>query len=308
MDSNWRPAADAEVLKRRAQMMRAIREHFDATETLEMDPPVVQGAPNCDPGIQPMDVSTAWGDRYLVTSPEHPLKRCVAAGLGAVWSLGPAFRDGESGSRHNPEFRMLEWYRPEWSLSQLIDECLDLFAHLTGLDEFTTRMTYRNLMKAFAQVDPFTASDEALIQALPEDLQSVPTSRGETLDLLMTHLVEPKMSKNAWIVVTDFPPEVAAQARIIEDRRGTPVAARFEIYRNGLELANGYHELLDASELRLRMEKESEEGPVDEYLLAALEHGLGECSGVAVGFDRLLMLATEKTDIREVLPFPWDRI
>ena len=246
------------------------------------------------------------------------MKRLLAAGLGSIYQICKVFRDGESGTQHNPEFSMLEWYRTGFDHFDLMDEVEQL---LTGLLSDVAPIntvyhwTYRELFLEFAGVDAFATSVAELKSVLREhNITSVGMSDADMdawLDLIMTHIIEPRLGRGL-VFIRDYPVSQAALARL---RAGTPpVAARFEVYLDGLELANGFHELADASEQRQRLEQESRKRElanidpvsIDENFLAALESGLPDCAGVALGLDRLLMIAAGATCLRDVITFPID--
>ena len=302
---DWRPRADRAALARRAALVDATRTFFRARDVLEVDPPLLQSGANLDHGVIPFAV----GDRFLPTSPEHPLKRLVAASCGAIWALSPAFRQDERGVRHAPEFRMLEWYRPGWDDVQLADECVALAATLTGFAADSERLAWRDAFRRHADLDPLACDDAALRHAAPD--APADATRHELLDLVLTSRVEPQLGRGRWTLLTDYPADQAAQARLRTHADGTRTAARFELYRNGIELANGYWELTDANELRARLAAElAARGDarlrLDERFLAAVPH-LPDCAGVAVGFDRLAMLALGADDIRAVQCFAWEQ-
>ncbi|HYE08056.1 MAG TPA: EF-P lysine aminoacylase EpmA [Planctomycetota bacterium] len=312
MADAWRPSATLAALRRRADLVERTRAFFRARGVLEVDTPVLQGGANLDAGVCPMRVEVD-GGRFLPTSPEHPLKRLVASGSGPVWTLAPAFRAGERGSRHMPEFRMLEWYRPGWDDRQLAAEAIALIAELTtrGADHAT--LSYRDACRRHAGVDPLACADSDIFAALGADGDAARGDAHAALDLLFATRVEPRLGRGGWTVITDYPPWACAQARLRRDAHGDLVAARFEIYGDGLELANGYWELDDAPDLRTRLEAEWHARPeraslrLDERFLAAMAHGLGDCAGIAVGFDRVVMLALGIEDIARVQAFAWDR-
>lgn len=309
--SEWRPMASFGVLRQRAELVERTRQFFRERGVLEVDVPVLQGGANCDRGVVPFRVETADGPRFLPTSPEHPLKRLICAGSGAIWTLAPAFRSAEHGRKHRSEFRMLEWYRPGWDDIRLCDEVIDLFDLLTGYGRAQEHLTWRDSFRRHASLDPLTASDSDLRTALGT-AASAARDRRECLDLLLSELVEPHLGRNCWTVLTDYPPEAAAQARIRTGADGTAVAARFEVYRNGIELANGYWELDDGAELARRLESErtGRDDPSailhDARFAAAMHAGLGDCAGVAVGFDRVVMLALGLNSVAETMAFPWE--
>ena len=309
----WHPSATQATLQRRAEMLTRVRRFFSDRKVMEVEVPVLQGGANLDPGVEPFILQTQDGPRYLPTSPEHPLKRLVAAGYGAVWTLAPVFRAHEKGRKHAPEFRMLEWYRPGWDDWKLLREVLALFDDLTGWGTTHEVLGYRKAFQRHVGIDPATVSLDELRNLLG-DQASVATladgriDRTVAFDLLLTERIEPHLGKGHWTVMTDYPAYVAAQARLRADEDDHPVAARFEIYRDGIELANGYWELTDAPELVGRLETELAKRPDskltrDERFEAAIRHGLPECAGVAVGFDRLVMLALGLPTVSETQAF-----
>ena len=316
MTTAWTPTATLATLRRRAELVDRMRRFFAERRVLEVEVPVLQGGVNLDPGITPLRVETPDGPRFLPTSPEHPLKRLVASGSGPVWALAPAFRAGEKGQRHGPEFRMLEWYRPGWDDWRLLREVLDLLHALTGLGTTHEVLGYRKAFQTHVGLDPAVASDEDLRLALGDDAPAVTGPEGRidrlaALDLLMGLRIEPRLGRGHWTIICDYPVHVAAQARLRMDEDDLPVAARFEIYRDGLELANGYWELTDAAELAQRLGEQERlkalPGLVrDQRFEAAMAAGLGDCAGVAVGFDRVVMLALGLGTIRETQAFAWD--
>ncbi len=314
----WRPGADSGCLRARAELLAQVRAFFAGRQVLEVETPLLCRAGVTDPAIEALRVehgSSIASPRYLQTSPEYAMKRLLAAGSGPIFQVSRAFRDGEAGSRHNPEFTLLEWYRPGFDHHRLMAETAELVCSCLGSREQSIR-SYRELFRGQLGIDPFTASLEKL-EALARqhlDVGGMTGDRDLWLDLLMSHLIEPQLPNPGLMFVYDFPASQAALARIAEED-GFQVGQRFELYVDGLELANGYCELTDAAEQRARFERDNArrreyglpEHPLDEALLAALEHGLPACSGVALGLDRLLMLATGATDIREVLAFDWER-
>src|SRR5690606_10787473 len=232
--------------------------------------------------------------RWLRTSPEHALKRLLAAGVGDCYELGRVFRNGEAGGRHNPEFTMLEWYRLGWDHRRLAVEAAELVRMalaLVGRDATLEQVTYRELYRARLGLDPFLATEAELRNALgdvaidPEGLV-----RDDWLDLLMTHRLQPAFDPGVMLAVHDWPASQAALARLRDTGEGFAVAERFELYLGPVELANGYHELRDAAEQRARFERDlavrcgrgAPLPPVDERFLAALAHGLPACAGVAL--------------------------
>lgn len=321
---DWLPTASIEALRLRAALYRRIRGFFDARGVLEVETPILSEAGNTDPNIESLrarfDGPTSAGarERWLRTSPEYPLKRLLAAGIGDCYELGRVFRNGESGARHNPEFTMLEWYRVGWDHHRLMDEVAELVGEalaLVGRALPIRKRTYAEVFLAHAGVDPHRATDEALRAALGDvRIDGTGLARDDWLDLLLTHRIEPALAASGHIeLVHDFPASQAALSRI---RAGDPpLAERFECYVDGVELANGYHELVDAAEQRARFDADlvrrrgrgAVPPPADERLLAALGHGLPACAGVALGVDRLLMVLQGTVAIAKVLAFPFDR-
>ena len=328
--STWRPSASFDALHLRARLNAAVRDFFAQRGVLEVETPILSRAGNTEPNIASFSLEFsgrtdgAPRTRWLRTSPEHPLKRLLCAGAGDCYELGRVFRDGEAGGRHNPEFTMLEWYRLGIDHVQLAAETVELVRMalaLVGRDASVESVTYRELYLRELGIDPMTAPDDALCGALG-DIAIDPDGlvRDDWLDLLMTHRIQPALSADAILVVRDYPASQCALARIREPAAAQagddwPVAERFELYLGPLELANGYHELLDASEQRSRFERDvavrrSRGVPapaVDARLLDALAHGLPACAGVALGVDRLLMAMLRTTSIADVLAFDFTR-
>ena len=304
------------ALRLRARVNAAIRGFFAERGVLEVETPILSAAGNTEPNIDSFTttfsghVSAGPRLRWLRTSPEYPLKRLLATGLGDCYELGRVFRNGEAGGRHNPEFSMLEWYRVGWDHHRLIEETVSLVRQLLALVDRQARvevLTYRELFQRHVGVDPFTASLQQLQAPLAGiQIDGEGLSRDDWLDLLMTHRIQPAFSRQVLTVVHDWPASQAALARI---RPGEPpLAERFELYLGQYELANGYHELNDAAEQRARFARDhavrSERGavlpPVDQALLASLD-ALPACAGVAVGVDRLLMCLLDTAAIADVL-------
>jgi len=315
--NDWRPSASMAVLQLRARLLNRTRAFFEARGALEVETPCLSAAANPDPHIESVTARVADGVRYLHTSPEFPMKRLLAAGSGDIWQLARVFRAGEAGRRHNPEFTLLEWYRVGWDHHRLMDEVENLLrAVLATPPEPARRLTYRDAFVQGAGIDPFAAS-VADFRTCARDHGIDVTDLGNEPDawrnLLLTHVVEPGLPSDTPVFIHDWPASQAALARIRDGN--PPVAERFELFWQGMELANGYHELTDPGEQRRRFAAENrrraESGlpimPVDERLLAALDHGLPDCAGVALGFDRLAMIAAGVDDIREAMAFDWSR-
>lgn len=315
---SWQPGASIEAIAERAALLGKIRLFFSRHGILEVDTPLLCSAGITDPSIEPLIVeggASLSGPRFLQTSPEYAMKRLLAAGSGPIYQIARAFRDGEAGSRHNPEFTLLEWYRPGYDHSQLMTEVAELVCHCLG-DRPWRQISYRELFVQTLGLDPFTATTRQLADTAREhiDLGFSSGDRDLWLDLLMSHLVEPELEKMGMCFVYDYPASQAALSRVVQSG-DVEVGQRFELYLDGMELANGYCELTDATEQERRFLADNEkrrelgraERPLDTHLLAALAHGLPECSGVALGIDRLLMLLVGSADIREVIAFDWQR-
>ncbi|HUD40555.1 MAG TPA: EF-P lysine aminoacylase EpmA [Dokdonella sp.] len=308
-----------EALVLRAALYRLIRDFFAERGVLEVETPMLSEAGNTEPNIESFaaafngPAAARPGPRWLRTSPEHPLKRLLAAGVGDCYELGRVFRNGEAGRRHNPEFTMLEWYRVGWDHLGLADETVALVRAalaMVGRTATLRSLTYRELFVQALALDPFEAPVEDLgVPLAGFGIRGEGLTREDWLDLLITHRIEPAFPADQITVVHDWPASQCALARI---RPGTPpVAERFELYLGSYELANGYHELTDAAEQRARFEHDlarrrqrgQAEPPIDERLLAALADGLPACAGVALGVERLLMQLAGTDDIRRVLAF-----
>lgn len=314
MHESWRPSASIETLRARAQLLARIRAFFATRGVMEVDTPVVSAHATVDCHIE--SLRTADG-RWLHTSPEFPMKRLLAAGSGAIYQLCHVFRAGDDGRVHNPEFMMLEWYRPGWDHRQLMDEVAELLVATGAPRADAQRQTYRAAWLEHAGVDPFAAELPALVRALCEradpPADAARFDRETWLDFGMAFVVGPRLGRAAPCFIHDFP---AAQAALARVRPGEPpLAERFELFWRGLELANGFHELGDAREQQRRFQADQarrlETGRVapafDANLIAALEAGLPDCAGVAVGMDRLLMLLLGLDNVAATMPFDWNR-
>ena len=317
-----RSAGDAAIrarLEQRARLYTLIREFFAARQVLEIETPILSVGANTDPNIANFStefsghVDAGARRRWLRTSSEYAQKRLLAAGVGDNYELGRVFRNGEAGRRHNPEFTMLEWYRVGWDHRRLIDETVQLIEcalGLVGKQAHVHRTSYRQLFIDACEVDPFAVSDAGL-RALLRDvrIEARDLARDDWLDLVLTHSVQPNFPVDRITVVYDYPASQCALAKIRDG--DPPVAERFEIYVGVHELANGYHELTDAVAQRARFERDNarrrERGdaplPLDENLLSALQQGMPDCAGVALGIERLLMAMNGSDDIRDVLAF-----
>lgn len=317
-DNDWQPTASLAALKSRAQQLAWVRGFFASRDVMEVETPVLGRCTVTDLNINSVPVLPAGSQRpcWLQTSPEYAMKRLLAAGTGPIYQVARVFRDGERGDRHNPEFSLLEWYRPGFDDEWLMAEVADLVCGWLACPRPIT-LNYRDAFCRFVGVDPFEADDEALRQRCApwmDTEQRKRLLRDECLDLLMSFVVEPGLAELGPVFVTGYPESQAALAKISEVD-GIRQAHRFELYIDGLELCNGYWELTDPAEQRARFNADNQarrragkpEMPVDEALLAALEAGVPDCAGVALGLDRLLMLKLGLKDIAGVLAFPGER-
>lgn len=324
--NDWPPSATRAHLQLRAQLLQRLRAFFAERDVLEVETPLLSSAAATDPQLHSFSTrytgpgAASGRTLYLHTSPEFPMKRLLAAGSGPIYQLCKAFRDGEAGRRHNPEFSLLEWYRPGYDHHRLMDEVAELVRY--ALEDrlvltATETLTYEDAFLKYTGLNPLTASGAQLaacarhhgIATTDLGIDAVDAWR----DVLLTHLVEPHLGQGHLSFLYDYPASQAALARLRPDQPS--VAQRFELYLQGIELANGYHELGDAHEQRRRHDRDlatrAAQGlpqvPPDERLLAALAHGLPDCAGVALGVDRLVMLAAGAHSLAEVMAFPLDR-
>jgi len=315
--SDWKPTASIATLEVRASMLRAARDYFAATRALEVETPTLSASAITDVHIASVSATACGQPRYLHTSPEYAMKRLLAADCGDIWQICRVYRDGESGRWHNPEFTLIEWYRigiDHHSLMSDVERLISTMLPPARSFDSAERLTYREAVQLHAGVDAFDDPTAVLIARLESAGIDVPGSiRGERdacLDLIMSTIVGPQLGRERLSFVYDYPASQAALARV----HGR-IASRFEAYLDGIELANGFHELGAAQEQRERFEADLAERarkglpamPIDERFLAALEHGLPDCSGVALGFDRLVMCAIGAKHIDDVLAFPFAR-
>lgn len=312
----WRPTASFTTLHKRARMLRAARDYFAATRTLEVETPALSAAAVSDVHLASIAATVAGKAAYLHTSPEYAMKRLLAAGSGDIYQVAKVYRDGEIGRHHNPEFTLVEWYRLGMDHHQLMDDVEALIGCLMPARcvDRGERISYQEALHLHAQIDVFNDPTPMLLATLQQASIDVPAAanndRDLLLDLIMATMVGPQLGRRRLTFVYDYPASQAALARV----RGA-VASRFELYLDGLELANGFHELGNADEQRQRFNHDLQQRanaglpcpPIDEHFLAALSHGLPDCSGVALGFDRVVMCAMGAHHIDEVLTFPYAR-
>lgn len=317
--TDWQPTAPLGNLRRRAEIINGIRRFFAERDVLEVETPSLSAAAVSDPHLFPFatDYVPEGGGRaqmlYLHTSPEYPMKRLLAAGSGCIWQLCRVYRNGEVGRRHNPEFSMLEWYRVGFDHHQLMDEIDDLVDAVLGCGR-SRRVTYAALFAEHLDVDIHACGDAVLAElgVTRCDFRGE-LDRDGWLNLLFSLCIEPQLREPTMVYA--FPASQAALAQVVEGDDRVPAAARFELFIDGMELANGYFELTDWAEQQRRFaadqkQRESLERPVlpvDERLIQALQKGLPTCAGVALGVDRLVMLALGAVCIDEVIAFPLPR-
>ncbi len=309
------PTASLEMLRRRAELLAQVREFFDRRGFLEVETPILSHDTVVDRHLDPLAVTLFSDPRqpeegkrlWLQTSPEFGMKRLLAAGATAIYQITRAFRGGETGPLHNPEFTMVEWYRVGDDYNAGMQLLADLAENVLNLGP-AERLSYRDAFLQYAQVDPYGELPAPATLGLLESAE-----RDVILDYLLTSRVEPRLGKERPTVLHDYPASQAGLARIRDGK--PPVAERFELYVRGVELANGYHELLNPAVLRERNQINNQHRaaagkyrlPEESRLLAAMEQGLPACSGCALGFDRLVMLATGAKAVEDVIAFPIDR-
>ena len=314
---------DIEIIKGRARIVSDIRHFFSQRHVLEVDTPILSRAAPTAPYLEsfktefiPMG-SIDKASYYLQTSPEFAMKVLLAGGSGSIYQIAKVFRNGERGRLHSPEFTMLEWYRPELNLEELMDEVAALLQTITSYSE-SVRFSYKEVFSQYLNINVLVCSKDELqklaIKKLPSFSGDFYLDRDGWLELLMSQVIEPELaSLKKPVFIYNFPASQAQLAKVKLDNDSEQVAARFELYAGGLEVANGYDELLDAKELRKRFEYDNQqrlklgkaEMPIDEKLLAAMDLGLPPCTGVALGLDRLLMLAMNKESIDCVQNLPF---
>ena len=332
--SCWKPSCSLDAIKARAEMYISLRAFFYERHILEVETPLLSQSTATDPFLDsiPASVKVAHGvdsrSYYLHTSPEFPMKRLLASGSGPIYQLCKTFRNAEVGERHNPEFTMLEWYRPGFDMSQLMHEVEELVARLLNKpSKSPKKISYRDVFLTYLNVDPFLISDSDLeALALEKTGYSEVSQNGfginrdNYLNVLLSICIEPFLGKDEdgqvnSVFLYGYPPSQASLAKLRCDEYGQQVAERFELYINGLEIANGYFELTDSKEQRRRFQIDNRQReelglsniPLDENLLRALEEGIPNCSGVALGIDRLLMIKLETSSIEDVISFPITR-
>jgi len=305
------------ILRDRAEMFSQARQFFKERHVCEVDCPILSAAASIDSNIELIPAQPHSGTRYMHSSPEYSMKRLLAAGMGNIFQLSHVFRNGEQGQRHNPEFTMAEWYRLGFSFLQMVEETVQFIQLFLG-NLPTQSLSYRELFQHYMSFDYLTISLEDLLKLLDiwkiERYPAIETEgKDALLNLILGTVIEPQLGTEGLFVLTHYPASQAALSKTCL-RGEESVGERFEIYYKGIELANGYHELTDAAEQRTRLMQANADRlkndkpalPIDENFLHALGQGMPDCAGVAVGFDRLMMLRHHQKQISAVIPFAWE--
>ena len=311
---SFAPTCSRETWKVRQSLMRRVRAFFESRGVLEVETPIISNAGGTDPQLDYFEVE---GKRYLMTSPEFHMKRLLAAGFGDIFQITKSFRKDEFGSHHNNEFSMVEWYRVSMPQEKLMDEVEALVSEILGKQINARRTRWIDAFRNYAGVDPLVTADKDFVAAckshnIPLPADPTDMSREDWWDYLMVFAVEPALAKNGPEFILDYPQSQAALAQTYVGEDGHTWARRFELFVDQVELCNGYTELTDANEQRCRFNADLEirrsmgkpQPTLDENFLEALESGMPACSGVALGLDRLFMLAMNKKEIKDVILFP----
>lgn len=312
------------MLQARAELLTKIRAYFAQTGILEVETPACSFHANTDSALDSFQITfTGPGaptgqPLYLHTSPEFPMKRLLAADSGPIYQICKVFRNGDHGSQHNPEFSLLEWYQPGFDHHRLMKDVATLVNTVLPEPRLVESLTYGETFQRHLGIDPHEATASSLQAcAIEQGIGGAENldlpSRDAWLDLLLIHCIEPQLGRQKLCFIYDYPASQSSLARVRQ--RTPPIAERFELYMDGIELANGFHELTDSAEQRQRFEQDllqraaagQKAMPIDENLLAALESGLPDCAGVALGLDRLLMQITGARRIDDVLAFSFAR-
>ncbi len=320
--TNWKPGASIITLKKRAELLHRVREFFAKREVLEVETPSISQFPTIDLHLESFSVKIDQPDRslsYLITSPEYHMKRLLCAGIGSIYQICKAFRREEIGEKHNSEFTIIEWYRvgwDHWKLMEEIEDLLDTMLHTGKAD----RLSYREMFLKFLKVPPHNVTMNVFLNLCternltpPESLKNGSVSIDERLEFLMGMVIEPQLGLTKPVFIYDYPASQANLAKLYEDN--PELSMRFELYYKGLELANGFCELTDAEKQENRFIKENKTRkkagktilPIDQLFLDAMRAGMPNCAGVALGFERIVMLALGINDIDKVMAFSWKR-
>jgi lysyl-tRNA synthetase class 2 len=328
MSETWRPYADKNLIKLRAEVLTKVRLFMSERNIMEVETPVLSHATVTEfhlnsfcseyssPQLNTPEQNTSEINTnetlYLQTSPEYAMKRLLASGTGAIYQISKVFRNEEQGKYHNPEFTMLEWYQPGYDHHQLMAE-LESFLSLFAMSD-CEKISYGDVFARQTGLDPHTCNTDELVRLAEEyGLSSSREERPVLLDYIFSHKIASSLGNPKPLFVYDYPACQSVLAKLSD--KLPKVAERFELFINGMEIANGFHELTDADEqlgrfeedLALRQKAKRPDIPIDYLFMDALNHGLPSCAGVAVGIDRLLMVMTDIDDIREVLTFPIER-
>ena len=318
--NNFAPTITLKLAQQKATMLARIRRFFADRQVLEVTTPTLSHAGNTDVYIESVQANFHQAGKpiagYLHTSPEFAMKRLLATWQVPIYQICPVFRDNEKGTRHNIEFTMLEWYRPNFTLNELADELADLLSLVFDRPITLTTLSYAQAFEQTLGIHPLTAdigtlSQTARTHGITLDMGA---DRQGWLDLLFSHLIEPDLGKDKPTLINDYPPATAALAKTELDSDGHLVAKRFELYIDGIEIANAYDELADSQKLRERFDQDNAERsrlglpimPIDERLLQACDQ-LPACSGIALGVDRLFMVSQNLTDITHAIAITTDR-
>lgn len=320
--TSWQPSADIKTLRARAEILQKIRAFFAERGVVEVETPALSAATVTDLHLASFEtefsspISPDNRVLFLQTSPEYAMKRLLCAGSGSIYQICKAFRNEEAGRMHNPEFSMLEWYRVGFDHHELMNEVNELMQLVVGCGQAET-ISYQQAFVEYLQVDPLTADLHLLRELASQqgyaEIAAQEDDKDTLLQLLFVEKIEPKIGRQQPCFVFGFPASQSALARI--NKNDPRVADRFELYFKGIELANGFYELADAKEQRVRFESDNQKRvghglpakPIDQNLLAALEHGLPDCAGVALGLDRLIMLALGLDSVAETMAFSIDK-
>ena len=326
-ESSWHSSASHEVLLERALMLKNIRAFFDGRGVTEVETPLLSRYSTTDPHLDSLQSRFRNQPCYLNTSPEYAMKRLLADWKKPLYQICKAFRDDELGPNHNPEFTMLEWYQPGYDSVKLMAELTELVVNLCQLSTYSTMdktqfesLSYQHAFECFVGINPHSATSSECYRVAKFNNVEIPQGLGQDdevndwLDWLLTQLVLPAFKKDGFTFLCDYPASQCALAKIAKNEQQVLVAKRFELFFGEIELANGFYELTDAVEQLKRFQFENkkrkqagkEQGEIDEKFIAALDYGLPECSGVAMGLDRFLMVLTNNSSIDQVLSFSWD--